>query len=210
MINVQRLSYTYGPERTIQFPDFSVGRGEQYLLLGESGSGKTTLLHLLGGLLRVRQGTIVINGTDITSLSERAMDRFRGRNMGFVFQKNHLIRSLSVKKNLLMAPFLAGLPQDEERVDEVLEQLGLAGRGHSRIDELSQGQVQRIAIARAILNRPAVIFADEPTSALDDKNCDRVITLLLEVAAKNQSTLVVATHDQRLKSVIGKQINLRS
>ena len=107
-----------------------------------------------------------------------------------------------------MAPFLANLKQDEGRIDEVLKQLDLLEKRDSRINQLSQGQAQRVAIARAILNKPAVIFADEPTSALDDKNCERVISLLLTAAQQNQATLVVATHDQRLKSIIPSQFVL--
>ena len=208
MIDVRGLSYEYGAGKKIKFADFTIGKGEQRLLLGESGSGKTTLLHLLGGLLKSQQGSILIQGTNITQLTESRLDQFRGANMGFVFQKNHLINALTVRKNLLMAPFLANLKQDEGRIDEVLEQLDLLEKRDSQINQLSQGQAQRVAIARAILNKPAVIFADEPTSALDDKNCERVISLLLTVAQQNQATLVVATHDQRLKSIIPSQFVL--
>ncbi|MBL7858714.1 MAG: ATP-binding cassette domain-containing protein [Cyclobacteriaceae bacterium] len=209
MIQVSGLAYGYEASKKITFPDFGVAKGEQCLLLGESGSGKTTLLHLLGGLLRSQQGNITIQQTDITTLSESEMDHFRGKHAGFIFQRNHLIGALTVRKNLLMAPFLAGLQQDESRVEEVLRHLGLLEKRDVRIQELSQGQAQRVAIARAVLNKPAIIFADEPTSALDDTNCERVITLLKEAARENQSTLLVATHDQRLKSKIEQQINLK-
>jgi ABC-type lipoprotein export system ATPase subunit len=107
-----------------------------------------------------------------------------------------------------MAPFLAGLNQSSERVDEVLHELGIADKKHARIQDLSLGQAQRVAIARAILNKPAVILADEPTSALDDKNCDRVSDLLLSVASQNRATLIIATHDQRLKDKVRNQIQL--
>ena len=126
--------------------------------------------------------------------------------MGFVFQRNHLINALTVKKNLLMAPFLANIRPDEGRIDEVLAQLDLSDKKNSDVRHLSQGQAQRVAIARAILNRPAVVFADEPTSALDDENCERVINMLMDVSKQNNSTLVVATHDRRLKLVIPKQV----
>jgi putative ABC transport system ATP-binding protein len=109
-----------------------------------------------------------------------------------------------------MAPFLANLKQDESRVEEVMAQLGLWDKQHSKVSHLSQGQAQRVAIARAILNRPAVIFADEPTSALDDYNCERVIHLLLNISRENQCTLVVATHDQRLTSMIPKHIRINN
>lgn len=193
----------------MRFPDFTVQKSEPCLLLGESGSGKTTLLHLAGGLLRGQQGQILIHDQDIIRLSESALDHFRGAHIGFIFQKNHLISALTVKKNLLLASFLANAKQDEKRIHDVLDQLGLSSKIDSAVKELSHGQAQRVAIARAVLNRPDVILADEPTSALDDSNCDRVITLLLEIAAQNNAALLVATHDQRLKTRIPKQINLQ-
>lgn len=208
MINIANLSYSYTPLQKISFPSFSLNSGEHCLLLGESGSGKTTLLHLMGGLLRGYTGNLQLNNTELSSLSESKLDEFRGKNIGFIFQKNHLISALSVEKNLFMAPFLAGIPIDRKRSHELLKDLGLEQKSKSSVTEISQGQAQRVAIARALLNQPAVILADEPTSALDDKNCDRVINLLLELATKNKSTLVVATHDQRLKDKIQNQITL--
>jgi len=208
MIKTDSLSYSYGTEKKIQFSDLTIQTGEQFLLLGESGSGKTTLLHLLGGLLKSQQGSIEVNGTDITKLSESGLDRFRGQHYGFIFQRNHLIGALSVERNLLMAPFLAGLKQNLGRVEEVLSQLGIAEKRRSRIQDLSLGQAQRVAIARAVLNKPSVILADEPTSALDDKNCDRASDLLLSLADKNKATLIIATHDQRLKDKVKNLIHL--
>lgn len=208
MIHVANLRYKYSPDKQIVFRDFDIQTGEHWLLLGESGSGKTTLLHLLGGLLTSQEGVIEVNQTNITKLSESGLDHFRGKNFGFVFQKNHLISALTVEKNLLMAPFLSGLNQDKQRVREVLGQLGLSEQVQSKIQELSQGQAQRVAIARAVLNKPSVILADEPTSALDDRSCERVITLLLDIASQNKSTLVIATHDKRLKDKFNKQLIL--
>ncbi|HOX84214.1 MAG TPA: ATP-binding cassette domain-containing protein [Chryseolinea sp.] len=192
----------------MHFPDVQVKKGENILLLGESGSGKTTLLHLMGGLLRQYSGSVKVNDTELSTLSELSLDKFRGQKIGFIFQKNHLISALSVEKNLAMAPYLAGLPISQERIEHVLETLGLAEKRKSKVTELSQGQAQRVAIARAVLNKPSIIFADEPTSALDDKNCHKVIDLLLNIASQNQSTLIVATHDQRLKDKISNQLKL--
>jgi putative ABC transport system ATP-binding protein len=149
-----------------------------------------------------------VDATELSALSESSLDKFRGQKIGFIFQKNHLISALSVEKNLAMSPYLAGLPINSERIEQVLESLGLSEKRKSKVTELSQGQAQRVAIARAVLNKPSIIFADEPTSALDDKNCYKVIELLLNVASQNQSTLVVATHDQRLKDKISNQIKL--
>jgi ABC-type lipoprotein export system ATPase subunit len=208
MIKTKSLAYTYTSAKEILFTDLTIESGSQVLLLGESGSGKTTLLHLLGGLLKSQKGSLEVIGTEISKLSEHQLDRFRGQHYGFIFQRNHLIQALTVERNLLMAPFLAGLNQSSERVDEVLHELGIADKKHARIQDLSLGQAQRVAIARAILNKPAVILADEPTSALDDKNCDRVSDLLLSVASQNRATLIIATHDQRLKDKVRNQIQL--
>jgi len=208
MIQVSGLSFRYTPAVSIAFPDFSVARGQHFLLLGDSGSGKTTLLHVVGGLLRHYSGSVAVDGTELSTLSETALDRFRGQKIGFIFQRNHLLPALSVEQNLMMSPYLAGLPIDPARIAGVLASLGLTEKRNSRVTTLSQGQAQRVAIARAVLNKPAIIFADEPTSALDDKNCDRVINLLLEAAGQHQSTLIIATHDQRVKSHVTHQIRL--
>lgn len=208
MIALSNLRFSYTPERSISFPDLSLGQGEHCLLLGESGSGKTTLLHLLGGLLRGYSGTLQLAGTELASLSESALDKFRGKNIGFIFQKHHLISALSVEKNVMLSPYLASTPPDKKQVHQVLAELGLGDKIHSPVKEISQGQAQRVAIARAVINHPAVILADEPTSALDDKNCERVINLLLDVATRNKSMLLVATHDQRLKGRIKNQVVL--
>ena len=212
MIAAEQLSYSYDSRslqtEKIAFPDFQVIKGEQFLLVGESGSGKTTLLHLLGGLLRPQQGKVIIDEVEINKLSELELDHFRGREIGFIFQKNHLIASLTVKNNLLMAPFLAGEKQDVNRIEAVLKQLGLFEKQNSKVHELSQGQTQRVAIARAIINRPTLILADEPTSSLDDTNCMKVMELLNQVAVENNAALIIATHDHRLKDMIKKQIAL--
>ena len=211
MVSVKDLQYTY-PKATItmRFPDFEIQAGEHSLMLGESGGGKTTLLHLIGGLLQSQKGKIELDGVNIAALSAVQLDQFRGKKMGFIFQKNHLINTLTVKQNLLAASFFAGNPADPERAAEILEELGLADKLNSKVTELSVGQAQRVAIARAVMNKPALILADEPTSALDDKNCEKVISLLLKLANHSWATLLVATHDQRLKERLNRQIELKS
>lgn len=208
MIEVKGLSYTYKGQKAIAFPDFTINQGEHCLLLGSSGSGKTTLLHVLGGLLRSYQGSVIAIGQELAHLSESALDSFRGKHMGFIFQKNHLITALSVEDNLKLAPYLAGTSIDEKRIGEVLKRLGIESKRTAKVTEISQGQAQRVAIARAVMHKPAIILADEPTSALDDKSCEQVIHLLMEVAKENKASLIVATHDQRIKSYISKQVIL--
>lgn len=208
MIQVANLSFSYPLQHTIAFPSFLLDQGEHCLLLGTSGSGKTTLLHLLGGLLRGYSGNLKLNNSELSSFSETQLDSFRAKNIGFIFQKNHLINALSVEKNLVMASWLAGNSVNHEHTTAILTELGLEAKRKSSVLEISQGQAQRVAIARAVMNNPKIILADEPTSALDDQNCERVINLLLDIASKHNSTLVVATHDHRLKSKISKHILL--
>lgn len=208
MVEVHSVQFTHPGSKQIGFPDFRANRREHTLLLGNSGSGKTTLLHLLGGLLKSQSGMIRVNQTVLADLSPAELDRFRGRHIGFVFQKNHLVSSLNVEENLLLAPYLAGLKPDKARVAEVLALLDMETKLKSRVDQLSQGQAQRIAIARALLNKPDIILADEPTSALDDQNCEAVVKLLFQSAAESNATLLIATHDQRLKSVVTNQVLL--
>ena len=208
MIDVSSLTYRYEKDKTLFFPDFHVERGGASLLLGNSGSGKTTLLHLIGGLLKIQDGKVVIAGQDLSHMSESQTDDFRGKNLGFVFQRNHLIASLSVLENLLLAPYLANTKQDRTKVEEILKQLGLSAKKDARVSELSQGQAQRVAIARAVVNKPKLILADEPTSALDDESCERVMALLLDVSKWYDSTLIIATHDQRLRAAIPIHVQL--
>ena len=209
MVSISGLSYKFSSASAIAFPDFTVRSGEHFLLLGESGSGKTTLLHLLGGLLRNYSGSIKINDVALEELSEHRLDKFRGQNIGFIFQRNHLISALTVEQNLMMHSYLAALPLHDARMEEVLQGLGIADKRKSNVSHLSQGQAQRVAIARAVINKPSIIFADEPTSALDDRHCNSVISLLIDVANKNASTLLIATHDQRVKDRIERKIVLK-
>lgn len=199
MISLQSVSHHYPGGHHIVFRDWQINNGDQWLLLGESGSGKTTLLHILTGILQPKAGDVTINNTSVYSLSSRQLDQFRGRNIGIVFQRPHLIKSLSISDNLVLAQSFAGLPKDLNRVNEVLTSLGIADKTHAYPNELSQGQLQRVSIARAVINKPALLIADEPTSSLDDKNAAAVLDLLMYQSGINQATLVVATHDKRVK-----------
>ncbi|WP_316815551.1 ABC transporter ATP-binding protein [Pedobacter nyackensis] len=199
MISLKSVSHDYPGGHQISFKDWQISKGDQWLLLGESGSGKTTLLHILTGILKPEQGDVQINGTSIYKLSSKELDQFRGRNIGIIFQRPHLIKSLNIAENLVLAQSFAGLPADLNRVDEVLSSLDIANKKKSYPNELSQGQLQRVSIARAVINKPALLIADEPTSSLDDKNATAVLSLLMQQSGLNQATLVVATHDKRVK-----------
>lgn len=206
MLQTNQLHFSYTGAQTLTFPDFTCQKGEQWLLLGQSGSGKTTLLHLLGGLLSPTKGEVKVGDTALKSLSTAALDKFRGKHIGIIFQKAHFVRSLTVQENLILAQQLAGVSIDKNRISELLNRLNVGHKLHSKTNELSQGEQQRVAIARAIVNQPTVILADEPTSALDDENCEEVIQLLEEQAAAVGATLLVVTHDGRLKERFEKQI----
>lgn len=208
MLQTQSLQFTYDGKKMLDFPDITCKTGERWLLLGQSGSGKTTLLHLLGGLRTPKQGDVIINNTSLKSLSSSALDRFRGKNIGIVFQKAHFVRALTVEQNLLLAQSLAGQPRSKDRIHELLDRLNVAHKLKEKTDALSIGEQQRVAIARALINKPAIILADEPTSALDDKNCDEVIELLELQAQQENATLLIVTHDGRLKEKFNNQITL--
>lgn len=210
MIEFEGVSFSYDQNAQFKFKDLKLEQGSHWLILGASGSGKTTLLHLLSGLLRPQSGNIKISGKDIAKINEAELDKFRGKEIGLVFQKAHLVSVLSVKDNLALAQYLAGLPQDSGRIKEVLAELQLEGKINSKPHQLSQGEQQRVTIARAVLNKPSVIFADEPTSALDDVNTEKVMNLLENQAKKYNATLVIVTHDQRLKGRISNQIKLET
>lgn len=208
MLQTKNLKFSYDGKKFIDFPDINCQKGEEWLLLGQSGSGKTTLLHLLGGLRKPKYGEVIIDGKNITSLSSTALDAFRGQKIGIVFQKPYFVRALTVEENLLLAQQLAGVDVDSKHIIYLLNKLNVGHKLKSKTDNLSEGEKQRVAIARALVNRPAVILADEPTSALDDKNCQEVIELLEKQAEEANATLLIVTHDGRLKDLVKNQIQL--
>ena len=204
MIKLNTISHHYNDQFSLNFKDWKVNKGEEWLLLGDSGSGKTTLLHILTGLLKPTTGTVLMNDTSLYQLSSKELDRFRGRNIGIIFQRPHLIKSLTIEENLLLAQRFAQLPEDLSRVSDVLNSLDIQSKKHNYPKELSQGQLQRASIARALINKPTLLIADEPTSSLDDKNTEAVLTLLKEQSTINGATLIVATHDKRVKDAFAK------
>ena len=202
------LARAYGLRTVVAIPAWTVAAGEHSLILGPSGSGKSTLLHLIAGLLHPSHGRVLVAGQDLAKLTTAELDAFRGRMIGIVLQRLHLIPALTVRDNLRLARTLARLPPDPARIDSLLAKLGLAALAGVRPSRLSEGEAQRVAIARAVVNHPALILADEPTSALDDVNCQTVLALLRAQAEASGATLVIATHDARLKAHFGHRLEL--
>ena len=200
MIEITSLRAGYGNQVVLTLDRLTVAAGQHTLVLGPSGGGKTTLLNIVAGIALPMSGEISVNGTRLDKLGATARDQFRGRHIGFVMQRLHLISALTVAANLQLAQKLAGTPVDDQRIRGVLDILGLGDKYRAFPRQLSRGEAQRVAIARAVVNRPALILADEPTAALDDANCQAAIDLLFEQATKHGVTLMVATHDARIKS----------
>ncbi|HAJ90092.1 MAG TPA: ABC transporter ATP-binding protein [Rhodospirillaceae bacterium] len=192
----------------LSFPDITVKVKDKILLLGDSGSGKTSLLSVMAGLLQPTTGKILIGDHDLYAMDIKKRDELRGKSFGFVFQTLHLLPSLTVAQNILLAADMANIPPPEGRLKNLLSSLGLTDKAHSKPSQLSQGQQQRAALARAIFNFPALIIADEPTSSLDDKNAAAVMDLLEQQAIESGSALLVATHDSRIKNRFDQVIDL--
>ncbi|WP_237275610.1 ABC transporter ATP-binding protein [Tenacibaculum ovolyticum] len=209
MIQTENLTYQYKKGTAIfSFPNITLEKGDNLLILGESGIGKTTLLHLLAGLLKPVTGKILINKTPINYLKSNKLDEFRGKNIGLVFQKKHAIHSLNVFDNLKARLLFSNAAINKNRIETILEQLGLFELKKSKVRELSEGQLQRLGIALSVIHNPQVILADEPTSSLDDKNCKIVIELLINQAKQTKANLIVITHDHRIKSFFQNSITL--
>ena len=208
MINTTDLAYTYKDESELIFPDIQLSPGEHLLVVGPSGVGKTTLLYLMAGLLPPVRGSVSIDGTVINSLSRRELDRFRGEQMGLIFQQYHFIKSLNVADNLRLRQSYPINSNDKRRRNNLAERLGLKEHLKKKVTALSQGQQQRLSIALGLIHKPKIVFADEPTSNLDDANCVKVIDLLKEEAAISKSSLLIITHDLRVMSHFQNRIEL--
>lgn len=208
MLSIKSLVHAYSHETRISYPDWEVKKGNHALILGNSGSGKTTLLHLIGALLRPTSGEVWIDQQHVSSMKPASMDRFRGKNVGIIFHKSHLIRSLTVKENLLLTQRLGQKRRDINRIDKVLRQLDITTLKSRKVHQISQGQAQRVSVARAVLNNPKLLLADEPTASLDDVNCRLVIELLKSQAELHGSSLIIATHDRRVKDEFKNQLAL--
>ena len=208
MIKANDLSYSFGKDTNLALPNLFCGSGQGLLILGASGSGKTTYLHLLAGLRKSTSGQVFVDGKEMNKMSDRKLDRFRGREIGIVFQQAHFIPSLRVKENLSLSMKLAGKMINKERIRYYLAHLNISHKANSFPNQLSVGEQQRLSIAMALINQPKVVLADEPTSALDDQNAEQVIGLLKNETKELNSALVIVTHDQRMKDHFSNHIHL--
>ena len=213
MITLRGVSKTVesgGHPLTILHPlDLTVPPGQCLAIVGPSGSGKSTLLGLIAGLDAPTSGSISIDGVDITTLDEDQLARLRGEKVGFVFQFFHLVPSLTALENILVPMEIAGRRDARPRAQALLDEVGLHDRGHHYPSQLSGGEQQRIAIARALANDPPLILADEPTGNLDSTNGGLILDLLLQVRKRRQATLVLVTHDPSVAAIADARLTLR-
>mgnify|MGYP001304384334 FL=1 len=199
-LRVKNLEFKVANKTILNKQNFSVSKSKHLIISGSSGSGKTTLMNLMSGLLKPTSGFISFEDNDFSKLTEENIDQIRSKNFGFIFQRLHLIKHLTVEQNILL-----GLNKDQSpNIDELLDDIGLKNKHTQLAKNLSFGESQRVAIARGIINSPKVIFADEPTSSLDDKNTKKVLELIFFQAKKNNSTIIISSHDERVKKFFQK------
>jgi putative ABC transport system ATP-binding protein len=201
VLRTENLSKVYPgsePVVAVNQVNLSVEKGEHVAIMGASGSGKSTLLHLLGGVDRPTEGQVFIQGIDITSLDETDMAVFRRRNIGIIYQFFNLVPNLTVEKNILLPLLLDGRRPDPSYFQEIVHTLGIEGKLERFPQQLSGGEQQRVAIARSLVTRPAVVLADEPTGNLDRRNTEEIISLFRLVNQRFQTTLLLITHDEKV------------
>lgn len=213
ILSVRNLSKSYGNGKVIILKDisFSVRRGEFIIIHGESGSGKSTLLHLLAGFENAEQGEIFLNGTDICRLNESGRAMFRRKNVGFVFQQFRLLPELTALENVMMPLLIqkVSVKKARERAEHLLFYVGLEDRMNHTPEQLSGGQNQRVAVARALVSEPAIVFADEPTGNLDSKNRAELLKLFQTINKEQGTTLLMVTHSAEERSIADRVIELK-
>ena len=202
MIRTRSLAFAYPGADALRFPDVDLAQGATLLLQGRSGSGKSTWLSLVAGLRAPAEGELVVADQDLRALPPLRRDRWRGRTVGFLPQKLHLSDALTVSENLGLAFFAAGLPEERARVQAALQALDIADLARRKPSQLSGGQAQRAALARAVLLSPRLVLADEPTASLDDAAAAAAVALLRDAARRCGASLVIATHDRRVREAL--------
>lgn len=207
MLSIKNLSFNYHTTKTFQFQDFQTSQ-EPLLILGPSGCGKTTLLHLLAGILKPNEGSISWGNQNICELNNKQLDTLRGQTIGLIFQKNHFISAYNVLENICLQAKINSVSIDNQLLENLLIRLNINHLKERSTQQLSEGEKQRVSIARALICQPKYILADEPTSALDDQNANEVIALLTSESKNFDTQVVIITHDQRLKDKFNNRIEL--
>ena len=211
MINIQGITKSFGNLQVLKGIDLHIGKGEIVSIVGPSGAGKTTLLQIIGTLDRPDSGSVTVDGINVSGLSTNKLSDFRNRHIGFVFQFHQLLPEFTALENIMIPAFIAGKGRSEAkaRAEELLQFLGLADRANHKPNELSGGEKQRVAVARALVNEPAVILADEPSGSLDTKNKAELHQLFFDLRDKFGQTFVIVTHDEQLASITDRTIHMK-
>lgn len=211
MITTQGITKSFGSLQVLKGIDLHIDKGEVVSIVGPSGAGKTTLLQIIGTLDRPDAGTVMIDGIDVSNLSKKKLSDFRNQHIGFVFQFHQLLPEFTAIENIMIPSYIAGVSQRQakQRAQELLQFMGLADRASHKPSELSGGEKQRVAVARALINQPAVILADEPSGSLDSKNKEELHQLFFDLRDKFGQTFVIVTHDEQLASITDRTIHMR-
>jgi len=211
MIKANNIHLSFGDLEVLKGVNLHINKGEFISIVGASGAGKTTLLHILGTLENSNTGSVWINNTDITNLSDKELSIFRNENIGFVFQFHNLLVEFTALENVCLPAFIKGENRKvvEERALELLKLLNIENRKDHKPNELSGGEQQRVAVARALINSPSIILADEPSGNLDSKNAEDLHNLLLKLNKELNQTIVVVTHNNKLANITGRKLEIK-
>ena len=211
MIDIKGITKSFGSLQVLKGIDLHIDKGEVVSIVGPSGAGKTTLLQIIGTLDKPDSGSIMVDGIDVSSLSTKKLSDFRNQHLGFVFQFHQLLPEFTALENIMIPAFIAGKSRKEakERAEELLAFMGLSDRASHKPAELSGGEKQRVAVARALVNNPAVILADEPSGSLDTKNKAELHQLFFDLRDKFGQTFVIVTHDEGLAAITDRTIHLK-
>ena len=211
MIDVKGITKSFGKLQVLKGIDLHIDKGEVVSIVGTSGAGKTTLLQIIGTLDKPDGGTVVVDGVDVGGLSDKKLADFRNQHIGFVFQFHQLLPEFTALENIMIPAFIAGKGRQEarKRAEELLDFMGLSERASHKPNELSGGEKQRVAVARALVNNPAVVLADEPSGSLDTKNKSELHQLFFDLRDKFGQTFVIVTHDESLAKLTDRTIHMK-
>lgn len=211
MIQLKNITKSFGSLQVLRDIDLSVEEGQVVSIVGPSGAGKTTLLQIMGTLDKADGGQVIINGQDISALNQKKLSRFRNKHLGFVFQFHQLLPEFTALENIMIPAFIGGADKKEaeERARELLQFMGLADRATHKPNELSGGEKQRVAVARALVNHPDVIMADEPSGSLDSQNKEELHKLFFDLRDKYGQTFIIVTHDESLATLTDRTIHMK-